>query len=152
MSDVNMSYAKVVAIAKRFAEQSGGSGGTGGVSVDDFEAHVLDNKRHLTNSDREKLAELFDKVCGLVKVSTFDELPKEGEESAIYLVLDTENLYYYDSNTTSYKELGIGASADDNFVTKDDIDNLFGNSGENPDKQWDYVNENDIDNLFGKEE
>ena len=98
MEDNYMSYAKVVAIAKRIAAQSGGGTG-GGVSKQEFNAHVANDSRHLTNEDREILVKV-NQYRGYF--STSANIPTEGIEGDYILVGETQTFWVWDVASSQF--------------------------------------------------
>ena len=132
-------YAKIIAIAKRFAAEAGGGSGGGGVPQEEFDAHIIDNKRHLTNDDRELLIRIS-QYKGYYSFSS--EIPAVGVEGDYILVGETNSFWIYDTVTkkyvdtvdiTEYDDTSIKESIKEikteiegiEILTNEDIENLL---------------------------
>lgn len=143
-----------------------GIDGVNGISIINVE---VDDNNHLicTLSDNSTIdageikinaASEVDGSGGLEQYDQKASFPQEGEENKLYLAKDTHELYYWDGE--EYKliagENGSCECPDLDYVTKEDIDEMFkdnplipdlgGNSCECP--NIDYVTKEDIDKMF----
>lgn len=87
---------------------------------------------------------------GLIQANKKSDLPNLGKDDTIYLVLNEETLYYWNTKENKYKAISGGEGTVDNasFATKEDIDKLFEN---NPPIDIDtstLATKEDIDKLF----
>lgn len=100
--DNSIDYGIVVALIKKL---SGGSSSSpsGGVSQDEFDAHIVDNIRHLTPKEREELRELSQTVAEVkdnINFTNENELPNVGKEKTLYVTKN--NIYQWDKEKQEY--------------------------------------------------
>lgn len=125
--DNEMNYAKIVAIAKKLIlEYGGGSGGGGGAVQEELDAHIVDNKRHLTSADREILIKANQYKGYYEDIAS---IPQSGVEGDYILVGETNSFWIYDKEQNSYMDLSELIAYDDSEIKneiiklKQDIEN-----------------------------
>lgn len=125
--DSEMNYAKIVAIAKKLIlEYGGGSGGGGGAVQEELDAHIVDNKRHLTSTDREILIKANQYKGYYEDIAS---IPQSGVEGDYILVGETNSFWIYDKEQNSYVDLSELIAYDDSEIKneilklKQDIEN-----------------------------
>lgn len=125
--DNEMNYAKIVAIAKKLIlEYGGGSGGGGGAVQEELDAHIVDNKRHLTSADREILIKANQYKGYYEDIAS---IPQSGAEGDYILVGETNSFWIYDKEQNSYVDLSELIAYDDSEIKneilklKQDIEN-----------------------------
>lgn len=95
-----------------------GTDGEDGISITKVE--IINKKLICTMSDGSTIdaGELPGaEAKGLIRYNTYNDLPYPGEAEALYITLDTENVYYYDSNTNMYKPVITNGVKDENLTS-----------------------------------